>query len=487
MERLKGLGPSRMDVKRQYGAALVVSMLMFNYGLAAGWPATVLPHLMSPEESPLASGPVSLEDSTWLATLLTITGIPVAPLVAVACERWGRKSVGYLTGALHVFSNLLPAFSLTIEALYVSRSLLGWACAFGFIFTPLYIREISDDETRGPLGVLMTIVINVGVLAVYVIGTYCSVVTTSWLCALPAVLFLVLLFWLPETPVYLLMKGREDEARSALVFLRGPRYDVQAEVDCVNESLRSMKANVPGGPSILKELFTSKASRRAGIIMIGIMINQQFSGLFCIVSYTVQIFQEAGSNMSPYLSSIVVGFMMLVGTIVSVFLCKRMGRKILLIISDVFMAVSLFGMGLYFYLKHIGEDTSKFGWVTLVCLSVYIIGFNIGLGPISMLVYTEIFSPKLVSTALAVSGPIPGILSFIIGKFFYTVADIVGVYTCYWGFATTCALGVAFIIAAVPETKNRPIDSILKELEGISPEIESRPKKGYDPVDTNAI
>lgn len=485
----------KIDVKRQYAVALVANVMMLSYGLGAGWPAPALPQLMSNSTSPLPGAPLSLEDSTWFATLITITGIPLGPFFAYICEGKGRKACGYLTAVLHAVGHLtcavgfpvgqaLHSRSTIIISLYISRSILGMATSSGFIFTPLYVREISDDTTRGPIGVLNTVIINVGVLAAYVIGTYCSVPVVAWIYAVPPVVFIIIFYWMPETPVYLLRNGRETEAQRALRMLRGPVYDIKGEIEEIKASLNAMKADSRGGAAaILKEFVSSRASRQATLIMVLLMINQQFSGLFSIISYTVQIFEESGSKLSPYLSSIIVGIMLTVGTIISAFMCNRWGRKILLILSDAIMAITMFGMGLYFYLKHTGYDVSQIGWAPVTCLSLYVIAFNLGLGPINMLLFTELFSPKLVSTALSLTGPIPGISAFIIGKFFHTVSELIGVHSCYWGFASVCAISITFIVAVVPETKNRPLDSILRELEGADKKKQRR--VNYDNVRTN--
>ncbi len=208
------------------------------------------------------------------------------------------------------------------------------------------------------------------------------------------------MFFMPESPPYLVSKDRDDEALEALKRLRGPNYDHEKELEQLREDNRKQHGSVS-----VKEFLTDGVYLKPFLVVMGLMFFQQFAGINAVIFYTSFIFIQAGSEMDegiaricwllPYflmwicfvlgLSAFLVALAQFLATFVAVLIVERFGRKILLLVSSVFMSLSLFALGTYFYM--IDEDKAdKFdqgtvddlGWLPLVSLMTFIISFSIG-------------------------------------------------------------------------------------------------------------
>ncbi|XP_067008764.2 facilitated trehalose transporter Tret1 [Anabrus simplex] len=451
----------RSDI-RQYVAAIAANLLSFIFGIFMGWTAMMLPDLLS-SDTPLQGGPITKEDVSWLASIMCLSSIPAAPLFSCISEKFGRKPVGYMVGLFYLVTGLMVALSDTVEILYVSRVILGCATSGTFVFTPLYVSEIAEDRTRGPLGTILATMVNIGTLYAFVIGATLRYYTVAWLCVLPSIIFLLVLFWIPETPGHLLRQNRHQEAKQALQWLRGKRADIIPELETTKNIMKKMESSKAAS---FKDLVTSKGAFRAFYIILALATNQQLCGLTAVTSYTVLIFQESGSNLSPDTSTIVVGLMSLVGSVLASILCSHFRRKTLLLFGNVFLAVSLVALGFYFYFKHLGQDVSSIGWVPVTSLSVYVLVFNLSFSSLPLVITSEIFSPHLLGKALSINGPYTALLAFLVGKFFINLSSAVGTHGSFWIYAVFCVLGSIFIIVVLPETKDCPLQTTLDKLSG---------------------
>ncbi|XP_067009671.1 facilitated trehalose transporter Tret1 [Anabrus simplex] len=449
--------PSRAT---QYIAAFIVNLMAFACGFSMGWPSTAIPYLEGPD-SPI---PLTAEESSWVTSLLCLAAAFTTPFAGLLPDRIGRKKTGYLIAAFLIICWILIIFAENVISLYAARILSGISSVGVFVFAPIYVVEISIDQVRGVLGTFVTILCNSGIAVAYVLG---SVLTYEEVCyvnvSLP-VIFIALFFWLPETPKYLVYSGKIEEAKKSLQWFRGNSYDITAEL---NEIKLSFATKDSLSPTLsFKEMFTSKVTIRGLFIVLVLGANQQLSGIYPVLSYTVTIFRESGSDISPNLSAIIVGFLLVFGNIIAIFLVERAGRRILLITSNSIMAISLISIGAFFYLKHIEADVSSIGWLPVTSLSIYVIAQSIGVGPLLYTVLTEIISPKMRYIANTMCISLVWFLAFLGAKFFINIADLIGVYSTYWIFSVCCFIAMLIIIFQLPETKGKSLDEIAKALEG---------------------
>ncbi|GLH04899.1 Facilitated trehalose transporter Tret1 [Gryllus bimaculatus] len=125
------------------------------------------------------------------------------------------------------------------------------------------------------------------------------------------------------------------------------------------------------------------------------------------------------------------------------------------------MALSLALAGLYFH-----APRAALAWLPLVALVAHMLAFNLGLGSLPLVVVTELFRPELVAAALTLNGPLAGLASFAVSRYFPAAVDAWGADVCFWFFAASCVLGLLLILLLLPETKDRPLEEVLAQLEG---------------------
>jgi len=213
---------------------------------------------------------------------------------------------------------------------------------------------------------------------------------------------------------------------------------------------------------------------RPSLIMMGLMLFQQLSGINAVIFYTVQIFDSANVDLDPSVSTMIVGGVQIAATLASIFVVDRLGRRILLLFSDIVMCISLVALGLYFKMKEDG-NAANIGWLPLISLILFIVAFSVGYGPLPWMMLGELLPPKVKGLTASIATMFNWFLSFLVTKFFANMLKSFGDAWSYWTFAIICAAGTVFVFIFVPETKGKSLDDIQK-LFG-APEAKTTEKK----------
>jgi SP family facilitated glucose transporter-like MFS transporter 8 len=369
--------------------------------------------------------------------------------------------------------------------LFIARFLCGMAMGAGSVITPVYCEEIAEVRVRGALGILFDLQVGNGILFVYLVGAY---VPYLWLCISSAIVpavFLLTFVWMPESPIHLTSKGKVHEAERALRWFRGARhiahYDVTTELERIQKfvwestgkspcpqptSKDATTCRVPilrDVPRRLSKLFASPTSK-AIMIVVCLMVFRQFSGINVVIFYTVDIFQEAGSTLSPSSATIVIGVSQVVATYLSSLLVERVGRRPLLLFSASTMAVCNIVLATYFYFKQTDLDVEAFGWLPLLCVTSFVCVFSFGFGPLPWVMMAELVPNESKSWANGLAVSVNWILVFGITNLFGVTVGNLGQMILFGIFGVMCGLGTAVIAWIVPETKGKPREEIQREL-----------------------
>nr|XP_003704544.2 PREDICTED: facilitated trehalose transporter Tret1-like [Megachile rotundata] len=208
----------------------------------------------------------------------------------------------------------------------------------------------------------------------------------------------------------------------------------------------------------------SRATVRAFIISWGLMFFQQLSGMNAIVFYITIIFEQTGSALSPSTSTIIVGVTQIVSVLISSLTVDHLGRKMLLIGSAIFMCLSTFALGLYFFLSHDGHDVSAIEWLPLLSVCVFIVAFSLGFGPVPWMMLGEIFAPVVKGVAVSSAALLNWLLAFFVTKFYNDLVIAIGIGPTFWLFSLMSAIGIFFVIILVPETKGMSLVNIQRDL-----------------------
>ncbi|XP_046383720.1 facilitated trehalose transporter Tret1-like [Ischnura elegans] len=447
----------------QFLAAGAATLVALSGGCALAWTSPAIDLLKSPG----SQCPVSDFEGSWVGALLPLGAIFGALPSGSLADRVGRKMLLLFMAVPFVISWLMLALAKSVGVLYAARFISGLVTGASCVVAPMYIAEIAEDSVRGTLSALFQLLTTMGILVVYLLGLAENYVALSWTCFTFPIVFCAAFFWMPETPKCLLGKGKREEARKSLAWLRG-RQDVGSELANI-QALVEEEAAASKNTS-WRDIIASRANRKAFVICLGIMVFQQLSGVNAVIFYTGTIFQAAGSGLPPTVSPVIVGVVQTVFTTVAAGLVDRAGRRVLLILSSVVMSICLAALGAYFKIRGPGlepSDAAKaIGWLPLVSLAVFIIVFSLGFGPIPWALIGEFFAPNVKGIASGVAVGTNWVLAFIVTLTFASLQESIGSDATFWMFAGFNAAAASFVIFFLPETKGKSLEQIQKELAG---------------------
>ncbi|KZC09071.1 Facilitated trehalose transporter Tret1, partial [Dufourea novaeangliae] len=441
-----------------------------SYGMTIGWQSPVMPQLQS-ENPPVGTEPMTDETASWLTAIMCLTAAFVTLTVGTITERFGRKVTGCLAALPVCVSWLLTIFATKHAHLLVARFFSGVGSAMTLYVVPLYVSEISCDRIRGMLGSLLVFILNGGILLSYIIGAVLSFRVFAIVMLAVPFLYLTVFSFVPESPVYLMRRNRPLEAARSLRWLKaGHEPTVRREMLRLRAEAKELY--VSGKRIKPSDLIRDRATVRGLIITLGLFGGQQLCGIFAMVSYTETIFRISGSSLTPNTSAIIVGAIQVFGSYLSTSLMERLGRRPLLLISCLGMCTSHYVLGGFCYLQTLRYDVTIFNWIPVVALSVYVIAFNLGMGPGPYVISSEILSRDISSSIITMGLFSVWITAFLVVKFFPSLVGLLGMHGCFLLLGTLCMATFGFVFALIPETKGQPLQTILNRLNGVSRELD---------------
>ena len=378
----------------------------------------------------------------------------------------GRKN-GLFIAAVAFFISAIGAWkpeafnifgTLDVYSFVVYRIIGGIGVGLASMISPMYIAEIAPANVRGKLVSFNQFAIIFGMLVIYFVNLIIArqgdeqwLVTDGWRLmflsgAIPAGIFVLLLFFVPETPRYLAMKGKNDKALSVLQKIAG------------KENAESILTDIKG---TLHELNAPWLSYGAGVIIVGVLLSvfQQAVGINVVLYYAGNIFRNMGASTdSSLMQTIIVGVVNLAFTVVAIMTVDKFGRKPLMIIGSIGMAVSMIGLGFTFYSGHVGI-------LALVFMLTYTAAFAMSWGPVCWVLLAEIF-PNSIRGALSIAVAAQWIANWIVSLTFPMLNDNVWLTQTfnhgfsYWIYGIMSILSAIFMWKFVPETKGRTLESI---------------------------
>ncbi|CAH0555870.1 unnamed protein product [Brassicogethes aeneus] len=444
--------------KTVYILTLVSNLVSFLAGTVLSWSSPMITKLQS-EESPL-DRIITNTEKDWIGSLPSLGGL-VGPLIyGTLMQKVGRKNSVLLLAVPYFLAYVIPAFITDINWYFAARFIAGIGMSGSFMCVPTYISEIAENKRRGLLLSSSTCFILSGVLFDYVVGPLTTAAEFNIiLSAFPVIFAITFAVIGVESPYYLLANGREAEAVKCLNTVRG-------NVDTANE-LKLIKENIARSQEekgTILDIFKSKASVNALIIAICLVVFQQFSGINVILSYTATIFEEAGGTLSPETSSIVVGSVQLATSPISPLLADRLGRRKLLLSSILGGALAECVLGVYIYLKNVGNDVDSISWLPLLCLVLFITFFNAGFSSLPWVLLAEIFPTKVKAVGASSAHVMYWVTGFLLTNFFSTITENMGMGPTFWMFSVISCFAFVFMFIRLPETKGKSFQEIELQL-----------------------
>ncbi|XP_011300586.1 facilitated trehalose transporter Tret1-like [Fopius arisanus] len=447
---------------RQFIATLIINLASVTFGVTLGWVSPVIRDLQS-GKTPVSSSPMSNDEISWLAGVVCFGAAVMLPFCNYIVEGLGRKRTAYLMMMPFLISWILTAFATNYVTLLVARIFVGVGGSMCLLVVPIYVAEIAGDSIRGQLGSILRFAFNIGFVLGYILGAVLSykLFALSAL-TMPIGAALGLLF-LPESPVYLVRKGRITEATRSLMWLKNnDKISVESQLEMLQaQTQNSSKSKSPG----LRDLFRDRATARGFIIALGLLNAPATCGLFVVLTYTATIFQLSGSSLSPNAAAILIGVIQVLGSWLSTLTMDRAGRRTLILISSGGMIICHCILGTFFLLQSLHHDLSSSSWIPVTSVSIFVIVYGLGVGPVPYIIATEIFNPDISSFANCVCQTIMWLVAFPLMKFFPQIIDTLGIHSGFFIFAGFCSCTLVFTHFLVPETRGKKIQTILEALD----------------------
>uniref|UniRef100_A0A182QJN1 Major facilitator superfamily (MFS) profile domain-containing protein n=1 Tax=Anopheles farauti TaxID=69004 RepID=A0A182QJN1_9DIPT len=335
---------------------------------------------------------------------------------------------------------------------------------------PLFVADIADARIRGMLGSLLPVCLNFGTVLAFILGSFVSFGTFPLVVlALPALFTLATLF-LPETPACLLRAYRNVRAERSLMFYRGVRGHFE-KPGSFRDEFQQLKDTVerektaPDAGLTWKD-FVTKPARRGLAMAVFLMLLNQCSGTLALITYASSIFELASpptTTTEPLLpaslASIVLATVQLLGTVISLALIDRIGRKILLIVSCLGMAIGYLTLAGYvqLLLPSSTAPASPIHFLPICSLSFSILLASIGLLTVPFIVMAEVLPSKIRNFGSTISVTIVAFSAFVLLKAFPILLDTVGLPGTMGGLAGVCLLGATVVIIFLPETRGKSL------------------------------
>ena len=255
----------------QIVASLAAAGGAIAVGAGLGWTAPAGPRLIAGDDNFF---PISSSEVDWVASTVTI-GCAVSCLpIGILMKKFGRKWTMISLVAPFILGWALVAWAQNFVMLLFGRFIIGLAGGAFCVSAPQYSGEITEIQIRGIVGTFFQLLINVGILFVYIVGAFMSVFWTSIISAIIPILFGLVFLLMPESPVYLITEKREDDAKKSFKWLRGDSYDPQYEIDELKKEIEENENNKIS----FSDIFKRKSTKRAMLIGFGLMFFQQMCG-----------------------------------------------------------------------------------------------------------------------------------------------------------------------------------------------------------------
>jgi sugar porter (SP) family MFS transporter len=395
----------------------------------------------------------------FIVSSLLLGAVVGAGVSGVLSDKLGRRTIILVAATIFAIGAIGAGLAPSVWVLIFFRFFLGLGVGSASALVPSYISESSPTDVRGSLSSLFQLAITLGILVAYLVNAAFAA-TGSWrwpvaLAFVPALILLIGMYFLPETPRWLVSKGRDEDARRVL---RRTRTDEEVERE-LQEIRQAEKEE--GEQAGYRELLAPWV-RPMLVVGIGLAVFQQFVGINTVIYYAPTIIKSTGlADVASVLATVGIGVVNVVMTVVAIAMIDRVGRKPLLLVGLAGMTISLGIIGAAFAFSGLSGIIS---WVTLAGLMLYIASFAVSFGPVLWVMLPEIFPLNARGTGTGVSALSNWGANFVVAQAFLPLVALIGRSAVFWILAVICIMAALFIQLLVPETKGRSLEQIEADL-----------------------
>ena len=439
-------------------------------GFLFGYDAAVISGTISQVTARFSLDEIQVGWFVGCALIGSIIGVLMAGKLS---DRWGRKVTMLVAAVFFSVSGIACAFVGSLEQLVVARILGGIGIGVVSIVSPLYISEVSIAQYRGRLVSLYQLAVTIGFLGAYLTNFQLlhfsqsgAVLNAGWMnlvfvsevwrgmlgfCSLPAILFFCIIFFIPESPRWLILKGRDE--RAVRIFRK--IYLSEVEVDT---QLQDTTSVVQSETKSDWKFLLQPGIFKAVLIGAAIAILGQFMGVNAVLYYGPTIFEEAGlSGGDALFSQVLVGIVNVVTTIIAVFIIDKVGRKKLVYYGVSGMVLSLLLIGFYF---HFSESMGLPNSFLLFFFLFYVFCCAISISAVIFVLLSEMYPTRIRGMAMSIAGFALWIGTYLVGQLTPWMLQNLTPTGTFLLFALMCMPYMLIVWKLIPETTGKSLEEI---------------------------
>ena len=459
-----------MKSKVNFSYLIFLSVVAALGGFLFGYDAAVISGTISQVTARFSLDEIQVGWFVGCALIGSIIGVLMAGKLS---DRWGRKVTMLVAAVFFSVSGIACAFVGSFEQLVVARILGGIGIGVVSIVSPLYISEVSIAQYRGRLVSLYQLAVTIGFLGAYLTNFQLlhfsqsgAVLNTGWMnlvfvsevwrgmlgfCSLPAILFFCIIFFIPESPRWLILKGRDERA----VGIFRKIYLSEVEVDT---QLQDTKSVVQSETKSDWKFLLQPGIFKAVLIGAAIAILGQFMGVNAVLYYGSTIFEEAGlSGGDALFSQVLVGIVNVVTTVIAVFIIDKVGRKKLVYYGVSGMVLSLLLIGFYF---HFSESMGLPNSFLLFFFLFYVFCCAISISAVIFVLLSEMYPTRIRGMAMSIAGFALWIGTYLVGQLTPWMLQNLTPTGTFLLFALMCVPYMLIVWKLIPETTGKSLEEI---------------------------
>lgn len=458
-----------MENRTNTGYVVFLSIVAAIGGILFGYDTAVISGTITSVETQFSLNAMQVGWFVGCALVGSILGVAVAGILS---DRFGRKLTMLVAAILFTASGIGCAISQSFTELIIYRILGGIGIGVVSIVSPMYISEVAVARWRGTLVSLYQLAITIGFLAAYLVNfqilkaAETAVYDTPWLHwilvdemwrgmlgsnALPALLFFIVIFFIPESPRWLILRNRTGRAHAVLEHIYRSSEAADGEIATIRDAEKA-------APKSEWRSLTSPGMRRALLIGVAIAMLGQFMGVNAVLYYGPTIFEDAGlSSGDSLFSQVLVGVVNMLTTVIALVIIDRVGRKQLVYWGVSGMILSLLCIGVYFLFGGAWGLSSTF---LLIFFLAYVFCCAISISAVIFVLLSEMYPTRVRGLAMSIAGFSLWIGTYLIGQLTPWMLETLTPAGTFFLFAAMCFPYILIMWRAVPETTGRSLEEI---------------------------
>lgn len=404
-----------------------------------------------------------------LYILASMAALPMAVgciLGGIIMERYGRRAIHLVLNVNFIIGWLVIAFATDLPCILIGRFLTG--LSVGLLGPPasVYIGETSGPRYRGFLLAGVSLAIAVGILISHLLGTFLSWKLTAGICGVFPIISFVSVAMAPESPSWLLSKGRVEEAGQSFRWLRGCDEESAREFESMVDSQKNVVHAGSYSWDSIKENIRRPAFLKPLGILLGFFFTMQFAGINALAFYSVTIMRQTiGEGVNEYLAMIVIDLVRFVMSVLACVLLRTTGRRPLAAVSGIGTAVCLLALSLYLFVAAGNQDIMQMSAIPMILLIGFICFVSVGIVPLPWCMTGELFPLALRGLGSGIVSSLNFLCFFVVVKTAPLLFISIGMEGAFFLYGIIALIGSIFLMLCLPETKNRTLQEIENSFE----------------------